>query len=842
MIKGNLKGKILVIQDQPTKDDLENESPFSGPAGWRIKNWIQDAGGQINDCLFIDWDDYSIVSMHDFRVVVPLGETSLSHFIPGKANLDKLRGSIYNVGGSKVIPSIHPKEIRFNPIWERRCRIDWVKIIEESNLGEFTAPIRNHNISPDISDIKHFVKCLGRMEAISMDIETWGGTIKCIGFAANERESIVIPTEESYWKKRTGDELDIHNAWDLIQRICEHPVEKIMQNGLFDSWWLEEYGIPVANYVWDTLSMHHALWPRDNHALHYLASIYTKQPYWKDEAKDADEIVRVAKQGMDKLYVYNGLDCTVTYEIWRKLKTELVEGGRLNFYHKHYAGMHTSLLSIMRTGVRVDRTAMDAMRVHLLADAIRLRDEATKLVGEPLFIFDKTNCEKEMLRSYLYMSAAKNQYSLTLEGIKNFLSDSGHKVETIERKWNELQDKGISDDKLREVIINFGLPKAATGATKTGKMKVDNISLRKIQKYYEERKSMGDVGAKVHALIDLVLEHRRKRKLASFLTDSKIDSDDRLRCTYKFTTKTGRLASSANPRGTGMNLQNIDRTLRNMFIASQGRVLLEIDLSRAENRVVGALTGVDYMIDAARRPTTGIDVYKERTAGIYSVLWDREVTIEEVTTEMRRLGKEVVLASAYGMRGHTFSDRVLKTLGLTLTPPEAQKLLDADMQKQPAILQWQSEVRRVIMRDRCLFTSWGRMTDFAYDRMDDETYRFAYAYVPQSEVGDLCNQWMIRPLHAALLKHKMKSQIVLQVHDAVIVDAVPEELHSIMQFIQKSVTRPRKYGQVFGREIELSIPCEFALGKTWKKSHEFKTLPTKEEVAEVVKEILNASV
>lgn len=831
VIKGNLKGKILVIQDQPTKDDLENESPFSGPAGWRIKSWIQDAGGRIDDCCFSDWDDYNLVRDHAFRVVVPLGETSLNYFIPGKASLDKLRGSIYNVGGSKVIPSIHPKEVRFNPHWERRCRMDWFKIIEEADLGEFRAPLRDHNISPNLADIESFLEQLGSVEGISMDIETWGGSIKCIGFAANEWQSIVIPTEEHYWKKRTGDELDIHNAWDLIQRICEHPVEKIMQNGLFDSWWLEEYGIPVTNYIWDTLSMHHALWPRDNHALHYLASIYTKQPYWKDEAKEADEIVRVAKQGMDKLYVYNGLDCTVTYEIWRKLKAELAEGGRLDFYHKHYAGMHASLLSLMRTGVRVDRAAMDEMRVRLLADAIRLRDEASKLAGEPLFTFDKTGCERDMLAAFL----------AGLDPIQ-VAQEKGHKEETIQKKAVELTDKGISDKRLIEVIQSMGLPKAATGATQTGRMKVDNISLRKIQKYYEDRKSMGDVGNKVHTLIDLVLEHRRKRKLASFLTDSKIDNDDRLRCTYKFTTKTGRLASSSNPRGTGMNLQNIDRTLRNMFIASPGRVLLEIDLSRAENRVVGALTGVDYMIDAARRPTTGIDVYKERTAGIYSVLWDREVTIEEVTTEMRRLGKEVVLASAYGMRGHTFSDRVLKTLGLTLTPPEAQKLLDADMQKQPAILQWQSEVRRVIMRDRCLFTSWGRMTDFAYDRMDDETYRFAYAYVPQSEVGDLCNQWMIRPLHAALLKHEMKSQIVLQVHDAVIVDAVPEELYSIMQFIQKSVTRPRKYGQVFGREIELSIPCEFALGKTWKKSHEFKTLPTKEEVAEVVKEILNASV
>ena len=401
MHKGNCNGKILVIQDAPSESDLEQGVPFTGPLGWKLKKWIEDNGISIDDIMFCNLDYYIHVDLASIQVIVPLGEKSTEYLLPGYPKLNKIRGSIYYKDRIKIIPSLHPKDVIFNTQWEYRCRADWKKIKGELENGIYEPPIRNHNITPDLTDIKDFYDSLGHTSALSMDIETWGGTIKCIGFAANERESLVIPTEESYWKKRTGDELDIHNAWDLIQLICTHPCAKIMQNGLFDAWWLLEYGIGVENYIYDTLAMHHALWPRDNHSLDYLASLYTRQPYWKDEAKDADEIVRVAKQGMERLYVYNGLDVTVTWEIWQKLQTELMEVGLIEFYKTHYAELFYPLLSLMRRGISVDRRGMDALRVRLLEDALSLRDRASQLAERPLFVFDKTKAERDALEWYL---------------------------------------------------------------------------------------------------------------------------------------------------------------------------------------------------------------------------------------------------------------------------------------------------------------------------------------------------------------------------------------------------------------------------------------------------------
>ena len=62
------------------------------------------------------------------------------------------------------------------------------------------------------------------------------------------------------------------------------------------------------------------------------------------------------------------------------------------------------------------------------------------------------------------------------------------------------------------------------------------------------------------------------------------DRDGRIRCQYKFTTISGRLASSKNPRGKGYNLQNPDREIRDTFLPDEGKVFVKIDMSQIEDR------------------------------------------------------------------------------------------------------------------------------------------------------------------------------------------------------------------------------------------------------------------
>ena len=67
----------------------------------------------------------------------------------------------------------------------------------------------------------------------------------------------------------------------------------------------------------------------------------------------------------------------------------------------------------------------------------------------------------------------------------------------------------------------------------------------------------------------LILADRRTQKLLEFTDPARLDPDGRFRCTYAFTTDTGRLSSRENPKGTGANTQNIDREVRCVFVPDQ---------------------------------------------------------------------------------------------------------------------------------------------------------------------------------------------------------------------------------------------------------------------------------
>ena len=101
------------------------------------------------------------------------------------------------------------------------------------------------------------------------------------------------------------------------------------------------------------MAMHHALDPVESHDLAFLASYFTRNNYWKDEAKDAEEIKKYASN-LNALWTYNGLDCCITRELSDVLEQKLRDRGMWNFYIRHYQEMYEPLLRMMRHGVNVN--------------------------------------------------------------------------------------------------------------------------------------------------------------------------------------------------------------------------------------------------------------------------------------------------------------------------------------------------------------------------------------------------------------------------------------------------------------------------------------------------------
>jgi DNA polymerase I-like protein with 3'-5' exonuclease and polymerase domains len=394
--------------------------------------------------------------------------------------------------------------------------------------------------------------------------------------------------------------------------------------------------------------------------------------------------------------------------------------------------------------------------------------------------------------------------------------------------------KDLSPIKLKKFLFEtLGIPPIRERGKKgePGKITTKEVALRKMQLRYASR--CGNA-------IQLILDHRRKLKLCSFLDEAKTDDDGIMRCEYAPMTEAGRMASRKNPRNTGGNLQNIDREVRDTFVPDPGHIFLEVDLSQAESRIVYVLSGDDMLYNLACLDPSRFDqhaynahmifgsvkVVPADQVGNYRLARDHDFTpLGYVTKDQRYFGKRTVHGAQRGMRGEKMADELLKE-DFIRTPEECQRNIDAYIRKHPGMTDYFQWIRKQVLRSKKLTNSWGRVWDVTYEKMDDDLYRRAYSFLPQSEVADLLNAWGLVPIYNYINAHLPinSARIVAQVHDSVLISCVPEAGYALIEHLHENLTAPRTYASRTGQRT-LSMPCEFKIGKTWKGDHTFASLP-----------------
>lgn len=504
------------------------------------------------------------------------------------------RGSILTTGVGdrqvKVIPTIHPAAILREPGLERKALTDWKRIAEEAQSPVIAVPHRIHRIKPNVTDVLQYVEeAIAFGGPLALDIETpkgkrteyqmldgsWSSHVKkteadqvaryksgkkkgqlksrtrpgkaylgCIGFSYDPHISLTIPMTKEYWKN-PDDYVAVKAA---VYRLLASELPKVMQNGMFDSVWLLSEGFVVNNWLWDTRAMHHALDPRDDHDLAYMASVYTRQPFWKHEAKDPEEITKYASNS-EALWTYNGIDCCVTLELFKELRQRLKDAGLLSFYLKHYANVMPILLDMTRHGIRVDDDRRACAMDELNNQAGELIDKIEAAAGMSLIA--KKGLSNDRLKFLLY-------------GRKGF---EGKRAEATFTKLA----------KAYPAVEPMNLqPLRKKNAKNQRTVTVEEIALRKLILKYP---------AKLGTLGPLLLEYRRNCKKREFLDGKAVDADRRMRCMYSFITEAGRLASQKTPWGTGRNLQNIDRELRYVFVPDEEVLNAKVSSALVRDRV-----------------------------------------------------------------------------------------------------------------------------------------------------------------------------------------------------------------------------------------------------------------
>jgi DNA polymerase-1 len=299
-----------------------------------------------------------------------------------------------------------------------------------------------------------------------------------------------------------------------------------------------------------------------------------------------------------------------------------------------------------------------------------------------------------------------------------------------------------------------------------------------------------------HPIVALVLEQREIGKLKSTYADAlpeQVNAETgRVHTSYNQTgSVTGRLASS-DP-----NLQNIPirtelgRQIRKAFIASPGNVLLGVDYSQIELRIVAHMSQDKAMIEAFKADQ---DIHTTTAAAIYNV------DSGDVTPAMRRHAKAINFGLIYGMSPFGLS----RSTDLTLA--EAEDFVKTYFQRFPGVKHYLDQIKRRASENGYVETLLGRRRYFPQlkkgevkvsEQTKARAQREAINAPIQGTAADVIKIAMLR-LPEALKKQVLAAKILLQVHDELVLECPKEELQKTTDIVK----------EVMRQAYELCIPLK----------------------------------
>jgi DNA polymerase-1 len=281
-----------------------------------------------------------------------------------------------------------------------------------------------------------------------------------------------------------------------------------------------------------------------------------------------------------------------------------------------------------------------------------------------------------------------------------------------------------------------------------------------------------------HPVIDLILEYRELAKLKSTYLDA---------LPQQVNPQTGRVHTSYNQAGsvTGRiassdpNLQNIPirselgRQVRQAFISQRGWLLLSVDYSQVELRIVAHMANDPAMLAAFQ---AGDDIHTATAAAIY------RISQAQVTKEMRRHAKAINFGLIYGMSAFGLT----RTSGLTLA--EAEDFVEAYFQQFPGVKQYLDNIRREAARLGYVETLLGRRRYFpnlktqGNQNIRAREEREAINAPIQGTAADIMKIAML-DVSPALRKAGLTGRILLQVHDELVLECPQAELKKTAQLV-----------------------------------------------------------
>jgi len=309
-----------------------------------------------------------------------------------------------------------------------------------------------------------------------------------------------------------------------------------------------------------------------------------------------------------------------------------------------------------------------------------------------------------------------------------------------------------------------------------------------------------------HAIVRQILDYRELVKLKNTYVDVLPElinpRTHRLHTSYnQVVAVTGRL-SSDNP-----NLQNIPirtergREIRKAFIPrDEKHLLLSADYSQIELRIIAELSGETAMIEGFK---SGEDIHATTASKVYAV------PIKEVTSDMRRNAKMVNFGIIYGISAFGLAER------LNIPRSEAKAIIENYFQQYPQIREYMDESIEKARKNGYVETIMGRRRylrdiNSANFTVRGFAERNAINAPIQGSAADMIKIAMIN-IHQDFEKKKLKSKMLLQVHDELVFDVLKEEVEIVKPIVDHRMKTA----------LSLTVPVDIGMGvgKNWLEAH-----------------------
>ena len=395
--------------------------------------------------------------------------------------------------------------------------------------------------------------------------------------------------------------------------------------------------------------------------------------------------------------------------------------------------------------------------------------------------------EIEMPLIFTLSDMEKAGVAVDAEALKEYGKELGIRIEELEQQIYDGAEEEFNINSPKQLgVILFEKLKMPNGKkTKTGYSTAADVLEKLAPKY---------------PLVAQILEYRQLAKLKSTYADglaNYIGRDGRIHSTFNQTiTATGRISS------TEPNLQNIPirmelgRLIRKVFLPAEGCVFTDADYSQIELRVLAHMSGDEMLIQAYREAQ---DIHAITASQVF------HMPFEEVTPLQRRNAKAVNFGIVYGISSFGLSQ------DLSITKKEAEGYIKRYFETYPGIKTFLDGLVEQAKRDGYVTTMFGRrrpVPEISSSNFMQRSFgeRIAMNSPIQGTAADIIKIAMIK-VHDRLKEEKLRSRLVLQVHDELLIETVREEEAEVARILEEEMKH--------AADLAVTLEIDMHTGENW---------------------------